>query len=484
MLSSYANSVDISPTVKHILEKNQLLRNRHKDERCFILATGPSIGKMNLKLLEGENCIGVSHYYKHPHVEFIKPEYCCIAPYHLPIKEEYWHKWMKEIDDKTGDAVIFFGLSDFGRNQKDGLFEGRKLHFLDMSGSWESHGDQAIDLTAAVPGIQSVTIMAIYVALYMGFKNIYLLGFDHDAMLHRAAGNHFYEEYDESLHDPFEPGTRQAIEFDIEEQCMCYLFKWNQYKRLKKIADRTHVEIHNATPGGLLNLFPRVEYNSLFSPSKIERFQAGIDPGLDADLAVRKMLQQAVTKLGKGQADEALKIADEIISIDAKLPHVNYIRSVCLGRQNRYREALAAAVVELSTDPNHREALAQIQSLSARIAPIEPLSRKFGLDRGTSICRYYIDRFLSQNKSFIRGHVMEIGDSSYTNKFGSAVSACDVFSLVNTPGATIVGDLSTGKNVPESEYDCVIMTQTIQFIYEARSALRHTIQSLKPGGPF
>jgi hypothetical protein len=45
-----------------------------------------------------------------------------------------------------------------------------------------------------VPSPQSVTIMALEVALYMGFKNIYLLGCDHDWILHLDTSRHFYEE--------------------------------------------------------------------------------------------------------------------------------------------------------------------------------------------------------------------------------------------------------------------------------------------------
>ncbi len=44
--------------------------------------------------------------------------------------------------------------------------------------------------------------------------------------------------------------------------------------------------------------------------------------------------------------------------------------------------------------------------------------REFGYDRGLPIDRYYIERFLANNASDIRGHVMEIADNIYMRRFG------------------------------------------------------------------
>jgi FkbM family methyltransferase len=113
---------------------------------------------------------------------------------------------------------------------------------------------------------------------------------------------------------------------------------------------------------------------------------------------------------------------------------------------------------------------------------LQPISRLFGFDRGKPIDRYYIENFLNENKRFIRGRVLEIGGNSYTKKYGSAVTQSDTLNAVTSPNATIVGDLATGENIPESAFDCVIMTQTIQCIYDIKSALKNTINALKPGG--
>ena len=57
-----------------------------------------------------------------------------------------------------------------------------------------------------------------------------------------------------------------------------------------------------------------------------------------------------------------------------------------------------------------------------------------------------------------------------------------MLNIVPCPNATIVGDLAIGKNIPESAFDCIIMTQTIQMIYEIKVALQNAIKALKSGG--
>ncbi len=113
---------------------------------------------------------------------------------------------------------------------------------------------------------------------------------------------------------------------------------------------------------------------------------------------------------------------------------------------------------------------------------LEPVSRQFGLDRGTPVDRWYIERFLQDQASSIRGDVLEIGDNTYTQQYGSNVSRSDVLNVEPSASATLTGNLATGENIPQFAYDCIIMTQTIQMIYDLKSALKNAVAALKPGG--
>jgi glycosyltransferase involved in cell wall biosynthesis len=115
---------------------------------------------------------------------------------------------------------------------------------------------------------------------------------------------------------------------------------------------------------------------------------------------------------------------------------------------------------------------------------VTPLSREFGYDRGIPVDRYYIEKFLSDHHSAIRGRVLEIADNTYTRRFGGEhVTKSDVLHVVNGKAqATIVGDLTHADHIPSESFDCVILTQTLQFIYDVPAALRTAKRILKPGG--
>jgi SAM-dependent methyltransferase len=115
---------------------------------------------------------------------------------------------------------------------------------------------------------------------------------------------------------------------------------------------------------------------------------------------------------------------------------------------------------------------------------VTPVSRLFGSDRGTCIDRYYIENFLAQHAADIKGRVLEVADNGYTTRFGAGrVTRSDVLHVQpGNPNATIVADLSSGEGIEPNSFDCIILTQTLQFIYRVQPAVETLRRILKPGG--
>jgi SAM-dependent methyltransferase len=115
---------------------------------------------------------------------------------------------------------------------------------------------------------------------------------------------------------------------------------------------------------------------------------------------------------------------------------------------------------------------------------LTPISRQFGFDRGLPIDRYYIENFLTRYANDIRGRVLEIGDNSYTQRFGgTSVTRSEVLHVEEgNPQATFVGDLTNADHIPSDTFDCFILTQTLHLIYDVQEALRTIHRILKPGG--
>jgi SAM-dependent methyltransferase len=119
-----------------------------------------------------------------------------------------------------------------------------------------------------------------------------------------------------------------------------------------------------------------------------------------------------------------------------------------------------------------------------RAGSIEPVSRRFGLDRGQPIDRRYIESFLAEHADKVRGHVLEIGDDAYSRKFGSdRIVHQDILHVVQGyPGATIVADLAHAPHIPSESFDCIILTQTLHYIFDIHAAVATLERILKPGG--
>ncbi len=112
-----------------------------------------------------------------------------------------------------------------------------------------------------------------------------------------------------------------------------------------------------------------------------------------------------------------------------------------------------------------------------------PLSDHWGMERGTPIDRHYISQFLGAHRGDIHGHVLEVKDHRYVDMFGAAVTRIDVLDIDRTnSAATLVADLCAADVVPSDEFDCIVLTQTLQFIFDATAAIRHLHRILRPGG--
>ena len=112
-----------------------------------------------------------------------------------------------------------------------------------------------------------------------------------------------------------------------------------------------------------------------------------------------------------------------------------------------------------------------------------PLSSEWGFDRGTPIDRYYIERFLESHAGDIHGRVLEVKNSDYTRAYGRGVTRAEVLDISgDNPLATLVADLSRPDQLPEGTFDCFVLTQTMQFIYEVQAVVQSAHRLLAPGG--
>jgi len=192
----------------------------------------------------------------HPDYAGIKPRYQLLAAYCNGCTEEAWDHWMQDLDRTVAqhnpEAELVFPLADIKRNSRTGTFAGRPPYYLELGAPAEELLERGIDLSRPVLAPQSIPVLALQFALALGVKEIYLLGCDHDWLLHMHQGSHFYREDQHAIRT-----NREWEGADVESECRNYVVLWQQYKLLRHLAVQAGVAIVNATEGGMLDVFPR-----------------------------------------------------------------------------------------------------------------------------------------------------------------------------------------------------------------------------------
>jgi hypothetical protein len=101
-----------------------------------------------------------------------------------------------------------------------------------------------------------------------------------------------------------------------------------------------------------------------------------------------------------------------------------------------------------------------------------PISRDFGWDRDPH--RLILCGKLPRLKSSdVRGRVLEIGDDAYSRRYGgSKITRQDVLHLdLKHPKATLLGDLTQPHVLPDEAFDCILLSQTLQLIFDLEKAV-------------
>ncbi|MFH1832140.1 MAG: 6-hydroxymethylpterin diphosphokinase MptE-like protein [bacterium] len=257
------------PEIFKTLNKNRILNNTHKNQRCFILGTGPSINKIDINKLKNEHCIFLSQFYLHKDYQHISPKYHLFSGMtpHLNGKATYdhWLKFFKQIEDSVPVKTALF-MNYFDKNfiLKHGFFSKHNVYYSCFKKDLKKIFKDKINLTQVLYGATGIPIMAIQLAIGMGFKEIYLLGIDccWDKETHAS---HFYKtEASVVDHLGLTPDDILANLDRIEDEYRAYLSLLDQFRALNTFGKSQGINIFNATKGGVLEIFNRVNYDSLF----------------------------------------------------------------------------------------------------------------------------------------------------------------------------------------------------------------------------
>lgn len=226
-------------------------KNLHKGERCFILATGPSLTKEDAEALKNEYTFGVNSIYKMFEDTDWRPTY-----YVMSDSNVYKNTLASQPDFAFGgfstkQNFITDSIEDIGLNPCDMS----KISVFPFSYFEHLHSilypklKYRSDLVAGLYSMLTVTNACISIAQYMGFSKIYLLGVDFN--------------YTPKMENQHFDGSHNVLIDDVHT-CQSTIFNTARaYKLVKEETEKAGVKVYNATRGGKLDIFERVDFDSL-----------------------------------------------------------------------------------------------------------------------------------------------------------------------------------------------------------------------------
>ncbi len=96
----------------------------------------------------------------------------------------------------------------------------------------------------------------------------------------------------------------------------------------------------------------------------------------------------------------------------------------------------------------------------------------------------YVEQFLVEFSSSIQGHCLEFQDDTYASRLGGKhVTALDILHRdPGNPQTTIVADLTTKNEIPDSLFDCIICTYVLNVVSDPTAVVSELYRILKPTG--
>lgn len=247
--------------------QNTELRNKHAGEDLFILCTGPSLKNIDLRPLIGKTCMSVSNFYKHELYSQINPKYHVTPNVSLdnlakanPDPEATLNRWFEEMDRSTGDTQLFFGSRQIDFIAQRNLFRHHSVRYLHMDHPNQIPGNNNIDIARTICPVQSVPILCLILGIYMGFKKIYLLGVDHDEL--RAQKYEYFFDRKLMAFKDLSVAENNSLQSSHYELLKGYVFLWEQYLGIAKVAIAENIQIINLNPESFLDVFPKAKLSS------------------------------------------------------------------------------------------------------------------------------------------------------------------------------------------------------------------------------
>ena len=230
------------------------LKGIHTGKRCFIIGNGPSLRAEDLDKIKNEYTFAANRIYEifdstdwRPKYYMATDKYFVADNYQKLRQYDLGHMFLR-IGEK---ATLDYPMERMTRVFMD--FDGFFRVYKNNNNNWTIYVSE--DVSNHIAEGATVTFANIQMALYMGFTEIYLLGvdFSYSVVVDKDGNIHKDPTVQDYFNDKHYTTTFQNYESTLQA-----------YRVAKEYCDNHNIKIYNATRGGKLEVFPRVDFDSLF----------------------------------------------------------------------------------------------------------------------------------------------------------------------------------------------------------------------------
>jgi hypothetical protein len=219
-------------------------RNIHQGKRCFILGNGPSLKQTDLTKLKNEYTFGMNRIY--------------LAFDDIGFETSYYVSVNDLVIEQCANEILELKIPRFvsWRAGKRWLTQQENLFFLYTT---YTEPKFAKDIRNRLWESATVTYVALQIAFFMGFDEVILIGVDHNFETKGKANTTIISQGDDPNH--FHPGYfGKGFRWQLPDLEMSEV----GYRMAKEAFERDGRKVLDATIGGKLSIFEKIDYNRLF----------------------------------------------------------------------------------------------------------------------------------------------------------------------------------------------------------------------------
>jgi len=257
-VNSLVNVYDLLFT-HHILKRNIELKEKYNNKRIFILGSGSSILLYDLKILKNEYVMTQNSFHMHKDILDIDPNIHCVVPYYQTDKEySIWIDYVADMKENMPNTLFIWGLNTKTLIDQYHNDISKKSYYIRTKYNLLTLNNAKLNISKTIMNIPTALTQCLSVAIYMGFKEIYLLGFDLDQIC-RVNDRTYGRFYGMSkiTDTKFEEEEDKKLDSDTTDGWYNWWLMNKQFFLIKNFADQNNIKIVNGTQGGILSYFKR-----------------------------------------------------------------------------------------------------------------------------------------------------------------------------------------------------------------------------------